>query len=123
MPSEYLARNSIGRFAVKQPEINSEIINADPLRYGLKTLMDSTYNNRTDLMIAKDNLLLSQQTYTYQKAIAVPDITTGINADRHGSYYTDFNSLNIGIDIPIFNRNQGNIKNAKILINYKVING
>ena len=101
-----------------KPEINSEIINADPLRYGLKTLMDSTYNNRTDLMIAKDNLLLSQQTYTYQKALAVPDITTGINADRHGSYYTDFNSLNIGIDIPIFNRNQGNIKNAKILINY-----
>ena len=69
-------------------------------------------------MIAKDNLLLSQQTYTYQKSLAVPDLTLGAAYDRHGSYIPDFNAINVGLNIPIFNRNQGNIKSTKILIDY-----
>jgi cobalt-zinc-cadmium efflux system outer membrane protein len=101
-----------------KPEIKPEIINENPLKYSFKTFLDSAYANRTDLRIAKDNLLLSQQTYTYQKALAIPDLTIGTNWDRHGSYVTDFNAVSLGIDIPIFNRNQGNIKNAQILINY-----
>lgn len=101
-----------------KPVFNTDIVKVSPLTYSLGAMLDSAYLNRTDLMIAKDNLLLSKQTYTYQKALAVPDITLGANADRHGSYITDFNSLNIGFDIPIFNRNQGNIKNARILIDY-----
>jgi cobalt-zinc-cadmium efflux system outer membrane protein len=101
-----------------QPLVNADIVKIDPLSYTLKSLIDSAYVNRTDLMIAKDNLLLSQQTYTYQKALAVPDLTVGISTDRHGSYITNFNAVNLNIDIPIFNRNQGNIKNAFILIDY-----
>ncbi len=101
-----------------QPLVNAEIVKTDPLLYTLKSLLDSAYINRSDLMIAKDNLLLSQQTYTYQKALAIPDLTVGISTDRHGSYVTNFNAVNLNIDIPIFNRNQGNIKNAYILIDY-----
>jgi len=33
--------------------------------------------------------------------------------DEQGSYIKNFNSVGFGIDIPIFNRNQGNIKSAK----------
>jgi cobalt-zinc-cadmium efflux system outer membrane protein len=101
-----------------KPIVKPEIIKEDPLKYGYTTLLDSAYANRSDLMIAKDNLLLSQQTYTYQKSLAVPDLTLGAAYDRHGSYIPDFNAVNIGFNIPIFNRNQGNIKNAKILIDY-----
>jgi cobalt-zinc-cadmium efflux system outer membrane protein len=63
-------------------------------------------------------LTLSQQTYTYQKALAVPDFTLQAGLDRHGSYITNFNALSISLDIPLFNRNQGNIKNARVLIDY-----
>ncbi|MFI5196546.1 MAG: TolC family protein [Chitinophagales bacterium] len=101
-----------------KPVLDPGIVKSDPLTYSIKSLLDSAYANRTDLMIAKDNLLLSQQTYTYQKALAVPDLTAGVGTDRHGSYITDFNAINLGIEIPIFNRNQGNIKNARILIDY-----
>jgi cobalt-zinc-cadmium efflux system outer membrane protein len=100
------------------PVVDREIEKTDPLSYGLKTFMDSAYANRTDLMIAKDSLLLSQQTYTYQKALAIPDLTLGASYDRQGSYINDFNAINLGFDIPIFNRNQGNIKSARILIDY-----
>ncbi len=89
---------------------------ADPLKYNMQSLMDSAYQNRTDLMIAKGNLLLSQQTYSLQKALAVPDLTLGTSWDKNGSYIHNFNAVSAGIDIPIFNRNQGNIKSARILI-------
>jgi cobalt-zinc-cadmium efflux system outer membrane protein len=101
-----------------KPVVDPEIINADPMKYSYSSLLDSAYNNRTDLMIAKDNLLLSQQTYSYQKALAVPDLTVGAGYDWHGGYIPDFSYINLGLNIPIFNRNQGAIKNAKILIDY-----
>jgi len=93
-----------------------EITTVDLRRFDLQTLMDSAYQNRTDLMIAKGNLLLSQQNYSLQKALAVPDLTAGFGFDRHGSYIANYNSVGLGIDIPIFNRNQGNIKSTRILI-------
>jgi cobalt-zinc-cadmium efflux system outer membrane protein len=99
------------------PVIDTAAINAtNPLQYPVQTLMDSAYKNRTDLMIARGNLRLSQQNYTLQKALAVPDLTAGVGFDRHGSYIPNFTSVGLGIDIPIFNRNQGNIKSARINI-------
>jgi cobalt-zinc-cadmium efflux system outer membrane protein len=100
------------------PDVKQGIENTDPLAYSIKSLMDSAYANRSDLMIAKDNLLLSEQTFSYQKALAVPDLTLGASYDRQGSYVRDFNAVTLGFDVPIFNRNQGNIKNAQILIDY-----
>ncbi len=94
------------------------ITKASPSNYSLQALLDSAYAHRTDLMIAKGNLLLSQQTYDYQKALAVPDLTVGFVYDKHGSYVPNFNGVNVGINIPIFNRNQGNIKSTKIQIDY-----
>lgn len=94
---------------------------SDPLKYNMQSLMDSAYRNRTDLMIARGNLLLSQQTYSLQKAMAVPDLTAATGFDRHGSYITNFTFVSLGIDIPIFNRNQGNIRNARALVEFNKI--
>jgi cobalt-zinc-cadmium efflux system outer membrane protein len=67
-------------------------------------------------MIAKDNLLLSKQNYVYQKALAAPDVFLSGGYDSHGSYWPNIITLGFSINLPVFNRNQGNIKNAKILI-------
>ncbi len=101
-----------------KPLVNSDIVKTNPLSYSLSAFIDSANFNRTDLLIAKDNFLLSQQTYTYQVAMAIPDLSVGLSYDRHGNYWPNFNAVNLGIDIPIFNRNQGNIKNALILEDY-----
>jgi len=60
-------------------EVNKEIVKTDPRANSLKSLLDSANVNRTDLMTAKDNLLLSRQNYTLPKALAVPDITISRN--------------------------------------------
>jgi len=90
-----------------------QLIKQDPFSVGLAILIDTAYKQRTDLKIARTGTELSRQVYTLQKAMAVPDITVQLGYDQQGSYIHDFNYMGFGIDIPIFNRNQGNIKSAK----------
>lgn len=67
-------------------------------------------------MIAKANTDISKLNYTYEKANAVPDLTANVNYDQQGSYRNNFYSAGLAIDLPFFNRNQGNIKGAKKMI-------
>lgn len=99
------------------PLINqTKIRNLDPSQYPLNTLIDTAYKNRTDLQIAKTNTDISKLNYSYQKALAVPDLTASLAYDKQGSYAQGYNSAGIAIDLPFFNRNQGNIKSAKLMI-------
>ena len=79
-----------------------------------RTLIDSAYQNRNDLKIAQTNVTYNLQNLALQKALAVPDITLSAGYDRLGSYVKDYNSIGVGFPLPFFNRNQGNIKQAKI---------
>jgi cobalt-zinc-cadmium efflux system outer membrane protein len=88
-----------------------------PMRqYSLPSLVDSAYANRADLKLAQNTLLYSQQDYSLQKAMAVPDLTVGAQFDKRGSYVNNASFLTLAIDLPFFNRNQGNIKAAKTTI-------
>ena len=95
---------------------SAQIERLDPSRFPLATLLDSAYRNRTDLAIAKQNTSINQLNYNYQKALAVPDLSVSLGYDEQGSFLNNLLSGGLGIDIPIFNRNQGNIRQAKILI-------
>ncbi|HVM88328.1 MAG TPA: TolC family protein [Puia sp.] len=94
------------------------INNLNPEKYPLNILMDSAYKNRTDLEIARTNNEINRLNYSYQKALAVPDVTLSLGYDHQGSYAVNFQSLGASIDLPFFNRNQGNIKSAKAMIDY-----
>ncbi|MBN8718901.1 MAG: TolC family protein [Sediminibacterium magnilacihabitans] len=88
----------------------------DPAAYSLTTLVDTAFKSRTDLKIARANTQISKLNYNYQKALAVPDLTASLGYDRLGSYVQNFHSVGVSMDLPIFNRNQGNIKSAKAMI-------
>ena len=99
----------------------AEITNTDDISkkikgLNLQHLVDTAYINRNDLKLSQNNMLLNQQNYAYQKALAVPDITAGAGFDKQGSYISNASFLTLAIDLPFFNRNQGNIKAAKISI-------
>ncbi len=95
---------------------NTKIMSLDPSQFSLNALIDTAYRNRTDLQIARANTDISKFNYNYQKALAFPDITASFSYDKQGSYARGFNAAGIGIDLPLFNRNQGNIKSAKLMI-------
>jgi cobalt-zinc-cadmium efflux system outer membrane protein len=104
-------------YIVPQPD-TTLLQKQSPIRYPLQALLDSAYQNNTDLKTASLNVTLSQQNYAYQKALAIPDLTIGAAFDKNGSYVHNSNLLSAGFDIPLFNRNQGNIKSAKIMTTY-----
>ena len=106
-----------GIFVVPQVD-SAATASLKPGTYPLTTLMDSAYRNRTDLQIARANTDINKLTYSYQKALAVPDLTLSLGYDEQGSFLTNFVGIGASIDLPFFNRNQGNIKSAKALISF-----
>lgn len=79
-----------------------------------QSLVDSAIVNRPDLKALNANIEFSNYNLNLQKAFAKPDITIGVSYDRLGSYVQDYNAIGISFPLPLFNRNQGNIRNAKI---------
>ncbi len=72
--------------------------------------LDSATVNNPD--IKKSNYLIDsyRAQYTLNKALAVPNANVQLTYDKSGSYIKNYYGLGIGIDLPTFNRNQGNIK-------------
>jgi len=99
------------------PAVDSTVLDKlDPGQYPLNTLVDSAYHNRTDLQMARANTNIGRLNYNYQKALAVPDLTLSVGYDEAGSFLTNYYGIGAAIDLPFFNRNQGNIKSAKAQI-------
>ena len=64
-------------------------------------------------MMAQSDVDISQMNLSYQKALAIPDLTLSAGWDRNGSFVHNYNYIGLQFDLPFFNRNQGNIKTAK----------
>ena len=79
-----------------------------------EALVDSAIVNRPDLKALNASIVFNDYNLKLQQAIAKPDITISADYDRLGSYVPNYNAIGISIPLPFFNRNQGNIRNAKI---------
>lgn len=82
----------------------------------LQSLVDTALNNRADLKLANNTILFNQQNLAYQKSLATPDLLLGVQFDKRGSFVDNASFLTMAIDLPFFNRNQGNIKAARFNI-------
>ncbi|MFP7656951.1 TolC family protein [Chryseobacterium proteolyticum] len=49
-----------------------------------------------------------------QRALRTPDIALSVGYDRGGNIMKDFVGLGISFDLPVFDRNKGNIQEAKL---------
>ncbi|MBI1343604.1 MAG: hypothetical protein GC171_11775 [Terrimonas sp.] len=84
----------------------------DLQRLAFVMLQDSALLERPDLALARNNQLYQQHNLLYQKAVAVPDITAGIEYDRSNSYVPKYYGVSLSFPIPMFNKNKGNINAA-----------
>jgi cobalt-zinc-cadmium efflux system outer membrane protein len=98
------------------PRVENTTENLSIRRFPLADLIDTAYANRYDLKQAETTQVYNQQNYVLQKSLAVPDLTIGAGFDKRGSFVTNASFFSIAIDLPFFNRNQGNIKAAKIAL-------
>jgi len=103
--------------AVVEPQLKYDLDGKDIVAgISYQTLLDSAYANRYDLKLAKVAIDYNNVNLQLQKATAVPDFSLSLNYDKLGSYGTNFLGAGIGFSLPFFNRNQGNIKQARIAI-------
>lgn len=93
---------------------------------GLATLLERAEQHRPDLLRQESLLTAGQLDLKYQQSLAIPDLSFGFGYDQSGSYVNNFYSIRTAISLPIFNRNQGNIriaewktKAAEQSVNYK----
>lgn len=63
--------------------------------------------------MAQQQLQFQKLNFNYQKSLAVPDLSVGPNYDRASNFAPNYFGLTLGIPLPIFNRNQGNIRAAE----------
>jgi outer membrane protein, heavy metal efflux system len=80
----------------------------------LSDLIEQYKEHRPDYMIAQLEEKYFNKLYVYERAQRIPDITLGANYDRGGNFLMDFIGFGISMDLPVFNRNQGNRRYAQI---------
>jgi outer membrane protein, heavy metal efflux system len=97
-----------------KPTFKSPVIKSVSLSdLKIQQLIDTASVSRYDLRMARTEAELSSLYLSYQKALAVPDLTVSGGWDRNGGYYHNFNYAGLQFDLPLFDRNQGNIKTAR----------
>jgi cobalt-zinc-cadmium efflux system outer membrane protein len=97
-----------------KPVVDSTDISRYQLRnYNLALLKDRALLSRSDLKVAESATKQSELNYTLQKSLAVPDVQIGGVYDQASNYVNNYFGLNLAVDLPFFNRNQGNIRAAK----------
>ena len=71
---------------------------------------------RPDLKLARTYIRASQANLKLQKSLAFPEVSFKGTYDRAGNFINNYFAVGISFSVPIFNRNQGNIKSARIEI-------
>lgn len=82
----------------------------------LNICMDSATVYNPDIKKASYLIDYAKAQLSLNKALTVPDANVQFVYDKSGNYIRNYYGLGIGINLPTFNRNQGNIKASHFLI-------
>jgi len=94
----------------------SDITIKSPDEILLVDLFEMAKNSRPEFLLSDLDIKYYEKLLVYEKAQRLPDIALSLNYDRYGGVWKNFVGIGISLDIPIFDRNQGNIKTAKLNI-------
>lgn len=80
----------------------------------LQNLIDTALENRIEFkaLASQDNYLAAVE--DYEKAQKIPDLKLQATYDRGSSFMLNFVGFGVSMDLPIWNRNQGNIALAQV---------
>ncbi len=84
----------------------------------LEDLLEKAKDFRPDYKMAGLEESYFEKLYKYEKSQRVPDLNFKVGYDRGGGILQNFIGFGVAIDLPVFDRNQGNIKSAQIGINH-----
>jgi outer membrane protein, heavy metal efflux system len=79
----------------------------------LGIVLDSAKVSRPDIVLANTQVKLQQHNVDLQRALAVPDLTVGVEYDKASNYIPNYYGLSVSLPLPVFNKNRGNIVSAQ----------
>lgn len=94
------------------PAIETAIVNTQ-LGYNAQNLLEIAKQNNASYRLQLLQLQFQEQNLSYQKALAVPDVTIAPSYDLNSNYTPNYTGLGISFPLPLLNQNQGNIKSAR----------
>ncbi len=80
-----------------------------PMLLSVDSLQNLALQHRPDAVSAAKSISASKWNLALQQSFAIPDLTLGASYDQRGGAFGDQINLTIGITLPLWNRNQGNI--------------
>ncbi len=81
---------------------------------GYDDLLQKSMTNRPDYKQSQLGIEASKVNLSLQKRLAIPDITLRAGYNQQGDAFMNQYNIGLGIPLPVFDRNQGNIQSAKI---------
>lgn len=114
----FLMISSSGFLVISDPLTRPE---KDLLEQDLPIWMNKAQQNRPDILLSKNAESSAKKNLELQNAMKTPDLTFSMNYDRGGNIMRDFIGVGVAFDLPIFDRNKGNIQDAKLEIEKKQI--
>jgi cobalt-zinc-cadmium efflux system outer membrane protein len=125
--NDILAEMSALRIILNLTEdVNIETIDKSPttnIAFEMAKLISDAMENRPDYKLSINQIDYQKQDLKLQKSMAVPDIKLAYQPhDRGSNYVRPYQGLNLEMPLPLFDRNQGNIKMAKAKISQAELN-
>jgi cobalt-zinc-cadmium efflux system outer membrane protein len=106
-----LLRDTSGSISYFVPQLDRNTLDSlqvDTL--SLENVVATALEKRPDYKNAETQVQYEDANLSLQKAMRIPDLTVGGTYSRAGNYIPDYYALTLSIDLPIFNRNQGNVE-------------
>lgn len=101
---------------VIQPITEGQINNVDINKLTVSDLWNIASENRYDLKSTLTQRKIEERNLSLQMANRKPDLTFQMTYDRNGSFVPNYVGVGVGMNLPVFNKNQGNIQAAQIRI-------
>ncbi|WP_276381013.1 TolC family protein [Flavobacterium sp. H4147] len=84
--------------------------------FDIKALESDAIANRPDYLAKQKEIEANELNIKWQKSLSVPDITLGANYDQRSGAFNREANLTVGIPLPLWNKNKGNIKYAQTIL-------
>ncbi|MHC0448036.1 TolC family protein [Flavobacterium sp. 3-218] len=86
------------------------------ITFDLKGFEEQAIANRPDYLAKQKEIDANELNVKWQKSLSVPDITLGANYDQRSGAFNNEANLSVGIPLPLWNKNKGNIKYAQSIL-------
>lgn len=95
------------------PVINESLLNDFDMGSVPYSELEGFVMERPDMKLAKVNIQSAETEIKLQRSLSFPEVRVKGIYDKAGNFINDYFAVGINLTLPVFNRNQGNIRIAK----------